>query len=214
MEDKELDNLLAKWAQEEMEVPFVVHEKTMQCIREEARRKKIKRWGNLATIAAVCCLCVPLAVNQMNGEKQNAATEESMLMMARSEVNGEKIVKAAADETVYNINAAAMMKEENQRIVVEAALEEDGTEENLTEEIWIERLTQLENDSKLLVEQRKNYEKTPTPKVLAEINAETERLLNLVGEYEQTLDAEYTALTLRLAAVKETLATLSMSSLK
>ena len=192
MEDRELDNLLATWAEEEIEVPFEVHEKTMQRIRSEARRQKLKRWGSLAGVAAVCCLCVPLAVTQMGGEKQTAVSEETMLTLARAGAGEEKSV---ANDMVFNVNSAYKTE----------ALEEVQLEEDLNEEYWIECLTKLESESKILEEQRASYREAPTPKALGEINAETERLLKLVAEYEQVLDPEYTALTLRLNAVKELL---------
>ena len=184
MEDKELDNLLAKWAQEEMEVPFDVHEKTMQRIRREARRQKTKRWSSLAAVAAVCCLCVPLAVTQAGGEKQTAEPERSVLMLARTEATESNEM---VTDTTFAVNSAVIMEEKSM------------------EEIWIERLSQLESDSRKLKEEKENYRQTPTPQALAVLNAETERLLKKVEEYEQTLDPEYTALNLRLKAVKEEL---------
>lgn len=197
MEDRELDNLLAKWAQEEIEVPAEVHEKTMQRIRKEAGRQKIKRWGSLASIAAVCCLCVPLAVSQAGGEKEQVMLEDATLMLARSEIPE---TKEMSSDMVYAVNSAASMKTEGWDEVQAELIEEESVEVE-----WIERITKLESDNQNLAKQKERYQQAPTPQELAVINAETERLLKLVEEYEQTIDPGYTALKLRLTAVKETL---------
>lgn len=125
MEDKELDQLLKQWAQEEIEVPLGFHEQTMARIRKEAKPKAWRKWGVSVAAAAVVLLCVPLAVEQLQGT--GADGKDTTVSLAQVQLESAAV---PADEEYGAADPQDLTAEDNLKQRSEVSLNNSSTVTN------------------------------------------------------------------------------------
>ena len=135
--DAELDALLAKWAEAEMEPPARFHEQTMARLRAEVQaeqsHKKVvsifskkKQWMSIAAAAVLVLCCIPVVQAQFGSNMTNPAYEiaesrkaegadsvASVRITEQEKLSAESVAEDASDEKTMAQNLPNQNKTRN-----------------------------------------------------------------------------------------------------
>ncbi|MBR5319021.1 MAG: hypothetical protein IKU46_05440 [Peptococcaceae bacterium] len=106
--DAELDALLAKWAEEEIEPPAGFHEQTMKRLRAEQILQvqpmkkntiitlfaKQRRWTSIAAAAVLMLFCVPMVQGQFGSDATESISQQQMQVDRSTEGKAETDITA------------------------------------------------------------------------------------------------------------------------